>query len=58
MIIKSKELFNKRIISTSNKFKTFLGEENKKEAILKIWNPMVSQGLAKYDCDNDYYYVL
>lgn len=58
IILKSKELFNKRIISSSNKTKIFSGEANLCEAITKVWEPMVKQGLAKYDSKYEYYYVL
>jgi hypothetical protein len=58
IILRAKELFNKRIISSSNRTQSYIGEANWKEAIEKVWNPMVSQGLARYDAENDYYYVL
>lgn len=58
IILKSKEIFNKRIISSSNKRKSHPGEFNTREAIEKVWDRMVLLGLAKYDSDNDYYFVL
>lgn len=58
IILKSKQLFNKRIISSSNRIKSYSGEANWGEAIEKVWKPLVSQGLAKYDTEKDYYFVL
>lgn len=58
IILKSKQLFNKRIISSSNKLKSYSGEANWDEAVEKVWKPLVSQELAKYDIENDYYFVL
>jgi hypothetical protein len=58
IILKSKDLFNKRIISCSNKFPTYIGEQNWEEAILKVWRPMVNKGLANYNTEGDYYYVI
>lgn len=57
LILKAKELFGKRIISTSNKNPARHDEANWSEAIEKVWEPMVSQGLAAYNQDNDYYFV-
>jgi hypothetical protein len=58
IILEVNKIFHKRIISSSNKNKTYSGEANWKEAIEKIWVPMVLQGLAKYDDTNDVYYIL
>ncbi|MDB5088584.1 MAG: hypothetical protein JWR09_2578 [Mucilaginibacter sp.] len=58
MILKSKELFGKRIISSSNKHKSRPGEMNWEEGIKKVWEPMVAQGLAAYNPIDDRYYVL
>jgi len=58
LILKAKKMFNKRIISSSNKKKTYYNEANWPSAIVKVWKPMVDQGLAKYDVENDFYYVL
>jgi len=58
MILKAKELFGKRIISSSNAHPSRSGESNWVEAIEKVWRPMVSQGLAKYIEECDYYVVL
>ena|SRR5437868_3949021 len=57
MILKAKQLFGKRIISSSNRFKSSHTEGNWVDAINKVWNPMVNQGLAKYDEKRDYYYT-
>lgn len=58
IILKSKELFQKRIISSSNKQPSSSGEENWDEAIQKVWEPMVRQGTVAYDANKDYYYTL
>ncbi len=58
IILKSKEIFQKRIISSSNKFPSYIGEANWPESIDKVWKPLVSRGLANYDIKNDYYFVL
>ena len=52
IILKAKELFGKRI----NRAR--YDEANWSDAIEKVWEPMVSQGLAAYDQENDYYFVL
>jgi hypothetical protein len=57
MILKAKELFGKRIISTSNKKPARYDEANWEGAIKKVWKPMVSQGLASYHQEDDYYFV-
>ncbi len=58
IILKSKEIFNKRIISSSNKRQSYRGEANYKPAIEKVWKKMVSKGLAGYDSENDFYFTL
>lgn len=58
MLLKTKDIFNKRIIPSSNRKKSHSGEANWKEAIDRVWNPMMVQGLAKYDEADDYYYIL
>jgi hypothetical protein len=57
IILKAKQIFNKRIISSSNKHKSHSGEFNTAEAIKNVWEPMVENGLAKYYETGDYYYV-
>jgi len=58
IILKAKELFGKRIISSSNTHRSRPGEANWDMAIEKVWEPMVSQGLAIYNELDDRYYVL
>lgn len=58
IILKAKELFGKRIISSSNANWSRPGESNWEEAIEKVWEPMVNQGLAEYRDNDDRYYVL
>lgn len=58
IILKAKEIFAKRIISSSNNHKMHYSEANWQDAIDKVWLPMVSQGLAKYDDANDIFIVL
>ncbi len=58
IILKSKEIFNKRIISSSNKVQSYRDEANYKPAIEKVWKKMVSKGLAGYDSENDFYFTL
>ena len=58
MILKAKELFGKRIISISNKNPARYDEANWPDAIEKVWQPMVSQRLAEYNDEGDYYIVL
>jgi hypothetical protein len=58
IILRSKELFGKRIISSSNRFPSFLGESNWEDAINKVWIPLVKEGNAIYDHEFDYYYLL
>ena len=58
VILKAKDLFNKRIISSSNDKETHSGEMRWEDATEKVWKRMVANGLAKYDHENDYYYTL
>jgi len=58
IILQSKEMFNKRIISSSNKLKTFIGEANYKDAIEKVWKKMIEKGLALYNSECDYYFTI
>lgn len=58
MILKAKEPFGKQIISSSNNHRCRPGEGNWPEAIEKVWDPMVSQGLAVYNEATDRHYVL
>jgi hypothetical protein len=58
IILKCKELFKKRIISSSNNKKSFPEEAIWPDAIDKVWNRMVKLGLAKFDHANDYFYIL
>lgn len=60
MILKSKELFGKTIISSSNKneYKSFTAESRWPDATLKVWQPLVKQGLASYSDIGDYFFLL
>jgi hypothetical protein len=58
IILHAKELFNKRIISSSNKFKTFPNESRFEDAEKKVWNKLVDLELALYNKDLDYYYTI
>ncbi|HLP13604.1 MAG TPA: hypothetical protein VK177_16840 [Flavobacteriales bacterium] len=58
IILHSKELFNKRIISSSNKKKSFEGEANWQDAIEKVWKRLENNSLAGYDKENDFYYLV
>ena len=58
IILKSKELFEKRIISSSNTKKSYPTESNWKAAIEKVWKPMMAKGLVDYNFLEDYYYTI
>lgn len=58
IIQEAKNIFNKRIISSSNKHKSHSKEFNTLEAIMKVWEPMVRNGFAKYYPKGDYYYIV
>lgn len=58
MIFEAKKIFNKRIISSSNKSRGNYTEFNTEEAIEKVWSRLVNDGLAEYDPKLDYYFVL
>ncbi|MDB5004390.1 MAG: hypothetical protein JWQ34_2615 [Mucilaginibacter sp.] len=58
IILKAKEIFNKRIVSSSNVNKTFTGESNWPEAIKRVWKPLAEEGLAVYDEINGYYILV
>ena len=55
IILKAREIFGKKIISSSNTNKSFTSEANWPEAIQRVWQPLVDQGLAHYDAFNDHY---
>ncbi len=57
ILLKSKELFGKRIISSSNKkeYRSFVGESRWSTATDNIWQPLVLQGLATYNNVGDYF---
>jgi hypothetical protein len=57
IILNAKELFNKRITSSSKKVKSHYSEDRWKDAE-KVWQGLVEKGFAKYDEHNDYYYTL
>jgi hypothetical protein len=58
IILKSKVLFNKRIISSSDKVRSYDGESNREDAREKVWKSLVRDGLAEYDAKEDYYFLL
>lgn len=58
MILKARELFKKRIISSSNTYKSHRGEMRWKDATEKVWDKLVILGLARYDQTFDYYYTI
>ncbi|MBD1362982.1 hypothetical protein IDJ77_04090 [Mucilaginibacter sp. ZT4R22] len=58
IILKARELFGKKIISSSNTNKSFTSEANWPEAIQRVWQPLVDQGLAHYDAPNDHYVLV
>jgi hypothetical protein len=58
IILKAKEIFGKRIISSSNTKKNFRGEANWSQAVERIWLPLSEQGLAFYNAENDYFELL
>lgn len=59
IILESSKIFNKRIISSSNNFKTksSLGEFNSEKAIEKVWHRMMNMNLVEYDKINDVYFI-
>lgn len=56
-VLKAKEIFGKRIISSSNKFPA-TGEMRKAPAEKYLWEPLRELGLAGYDNDRDIYYTI
>ena len=59
LLLKCREIFGKRIISSSNLKKSDnYCEWNTPEAIDKVWNPLVKSGKAIYDQDEDLYVVI
>ncbi|OCA77555.1 hypothetical protein BBI01_03655 [Chryseobacterium artocarpi] len=57
LILKCREVFGKRIISSNNLKKSEYCEWNSPEAIEKVWNPLVLLGLAIYLENDDQYIV-
>ncbi len=60
IILESKKIFNKRIISSTNvdDKQTVQGEDNSEAAIEKVWKRLVDNDKAKYDRLNGYYYTI
>lgn len=54
LILEVKRIYNKQVISSSNKKPKILGEWRRDEAS-KAWERLVSQGKAKYDEEEDIY---
>lgn len=58
MILESKILFKRRIISSSNLKKTFSKESRFQRATDYVWKKMEAENLAAYNDIGDYYYTL
>ena len=58
MILESQKIFEKRIISSSNKFKSFHGEARWDDSTEKVWKKLVKLKLAKYDSEKDFFYTI
>jgi hypothetical protein len=58
IILKPKEIFRKRIISSINLKPAILGERICKDAITKVWQRLVDGGEALYCEENDHFYLL
>jgi hypothetical protein len=57
IILESKSIFQKRIISSSNKNKSHSREFNTPEAIEKVWKRLKLCGKADYNSEFDYYFL-
>lgn len=57
IILKAKEIFGKRIISSSNLRPVTIGESISELAISKVWKPLVECGKAKY-CESEHHYYI
>lgn len=57
IILESKKLFNKRVISSSNKNKIFNREMRKPDAN-RVWEKMVEEGLVQYNFEGDYFFTI
>lgn len=57
IILKAKEIFGKRIISSSNLPPITVGESISELAISKVWKPLVERRKAKY-CESEHHYYL
>jgi len=57
IILESSKIFQKRIISSSNKHKSHSGEYNSQAAIEKVWKKLVASGKAAYNKEKDYYFL-
>ncbi|MBF6643906.1 hypothetical protein [Chryseobacterium indologenes] len=58
IILKAKDIFGKRIISSSCLKPTYLGESISDLAVKKVWNRLVDIGKAKYCCSLEHFYLL
>ncbi len=56
-ILKAKEIFKKRIISSSNHAKSEIHEARWDDATEKVWKRLVDRKLAKYNIAKDYYFT-
>ena len=57
IILESKNIFKKRIISSSNSPNARSSEWNSEEAIEKVWSKLVTMRLAEYNEELDYYFT-
>jgi hypothetical protein len=57
LILKCREIFGKRIVSSSNLKKSAYCEWNSSLAIEKVWKPLVKLGFAIYVKEEDQYIV-
>lgn len=58
IILKVKEIFERRIISSSNLKPTYIGESISDLAIEKVWSRLVDMGKAKYCFLLEHFYLL
>lgn len=57
IILETKNIFNRNIISSSNLYPSHSGEWNSEQAIEKVWNRLLVAGVAKYYKEFDYYAI-
>lgn len=57
LILESQQLFDKKIVSSSDKYPVLMSEWRKEEAS-KVWERLVQRGFAKYNPEKDQYYLI